>query len=447
LTPDPDAIGPFNLPLTREQFSSALRKGQGRAFLHVKQCGVAGVEDLVLDACTHSLVLDALFEGTRGEWLFLLLEAAGLKEKARPAILRALQDSRPETTDSWTVSQLMVLAVFFAREGDEEFRRALYAKFALQEYPESSVGGHQIICLDGLAGMLHVAEVIGARILREPDYRESDYLLWAAGEDFGRETVLAALKERAGTDERVRAYVSGLERSRRAEEQGPPQERKGFDHVLEMIEHWDDRSHAWLSVWAKQACEEEIAVIVSRMERESRAPQLRGYLRLFRWREVPGLPARLFDLTESADEWVRKGAFWALGNSCDARVRDWAIRLLQRTPPCLGALRLFERNYQPGDYILMESVLPNAGEAEALHDIALDLKHVAGEVKNLQLAGCLLWVCEYSPCSFCRQGAVEKLVDLKVAPRTVLEECLYDCQDETRDLAKAALGVVGEKGV
>jgi hypothetical protein len=440
MTSDADAIIPFNLPLTREQFASALRKGQGRALLHVKRCGVAGFEDLVVQACTHSLVFDTQSEGTRGWWLFNLLGLAGMKDAARPKILESLREPREETSgndDTWTVCQRLELAALYAQEGDEESRQAIYAKFDLQEYPESWVGGQQVVAVDGLKGFLHVAKVIGARLLREPDLWEDDYILSGISEELGRETVMAALTESARTDEQVRAYLNEVERSEHAKKQSKPQERKSLDEVLEMIEHTDDGPQWPLMGWGYKASQEQLAIIVSRMQMESRVPQLRGYLRVFRNREVPGLPDRVFELTESADDWIREAAFRAISNSCDTRVRDLAIDLLRRTPPCLDGLSLFAKNYQPGDHTLLQSVLPCAGDEDVLHGIALDLVRVAQEVEDPQLSGCLLWIYERNPCSFCRRGATEDLVDRKMSPRNMLEECLWDCQEETRELAQA----------
>jgi hypothetical protein len=397
----------------------------------------------VLDACTHSLVFDTQCEGTRGWWLFNLLGLAGMKDVTRLKILKLLRGPREGISaddDTETVCQCLELAAHYAEEGDEESRQAIYAKFDLQEYNTAPwIGRQQIVAVDGLKGLLHVVQVSGARLLREPDYWDDDSLIYEAAESLGRETVMAALTEWAGTDEQVRAYLNEVEGREREKETRPPQERKSLDEVLEMIEHTDGGLRGPLMIWGHKASEEELAVIVSRMQIESRVPQLRGYLRVFRKREVPGLPDRIFELAESADEQIKEAALLAISNSCNTRVRDLAIDLLKRTPPCLDGLRLFARNYQPGDQALLELVLPCAGDDDDLHGVALDLVSVAQEVKDPQLNGCLLWIYERNPCSYCRHSAVKFLVDLKVVPRKVLEECLWDCQKETRDLAEAML--------
>lgn len=51
--------------------------------------------------------------------------------------------------------------------------------------------------LNGSEGLLRVAEVIGARLLKDREYWEDDYLMSEAGDRFGFETVMASLEERA----------------------------------------------------------------------------------------------------------------------------------------------------------------------------------------------------------------------------------------------------------
>lgn len=54
-------------PLTQDQFRDSLHKGLGRAVIHVREFGAAGLADEIARACTTSLVYDPQCEGTRRE--------------------------------------------------------------------------------------------------------------------------------------------------------------------------------------------------------------------------------------------------------------------------------------------------------------------------------------------------------------------------------------------
>ena len=75
-------------PLSPDQFRDALRKGLGRALLHVREFGCNGLENAILEACEHSLDLDPQSEGTRGEWLYEILMVADLGDFVRPQVLQ-----------------------------------------------------------------------------------------------------------------------------------------------------------------------------------------------------------------------------------------------------------------------------------------------------------------------------------------------------------------------
>ena len=82
--------------LSKEEFFTALKRGHGRAFLHVQNFGLAGVADLVLEACLKNPVYDRQCESSRAAWLYSLF--AGTKEYPRLAsvILSALQEETAE---------------------------------------------------------------------------------------------------------------------------------------------------------------------------------------------------------------------------------------------------------------------------------------------------------------------------------------------------------------
>lgn len=73
-------------PLSPEAFADALRKGLGRALMHLRDHGDAGVEPLLEKAVTHNLSYDPQADGARTHWLFELLLALPDASRYRRAI-------------------------------------------------------------------------------------------------------------------------------------------------------------------------------------------------------------------------------------------------------------------------------------------------------------------------------------------------------------------------
>lgn len=51
----------------------------------------------------------------------------------------------------------------------------------------------------------------------------------------------------------------------------------------------------------------------------------------------------------------------------------------------------------------------------------------------------VIWGCEHTPCSFCRNLGIDALIESGQAPRRLLEEALHDCDKNTREAAAEAL--------
>ena len=68
------------VPLTLEKFQDALRKGLGRALMHVKTYGTENVRDEILQACLHNFIYDPQCEKSRANWLIEIINLAPDKE-------------------------------------------------------------------------------------------------------------------------------------------------------------------------------------------------------------------------------------------------------------------------------------------------------------------------------------------------------------------------------
>jgi hypothetical protein len=107
--------------LSREEFAAALRKGQGRALLHVLHYGLDEFADLVLETCLHNQVYDQQLESRRGDWLYSMFQGSVYVSEFRAEVLKALQTD----TNQDNLYQLWELAKKLARQGDKEVRQGL----------------------------------------------------------------------------------------------------------------------------------------------------------------------------------------------------------------------------------------------------------------------------------------------------------------------------------
>lgn len=425
--------------LSLDQFRTALQKGQGRAWLHVREHGGQGeVRQEVLNACLHNLTYDPQCEGSRIEWLLSLADLTSVPHFYERRILEALS----ETKEFWDADQLVELAAAFARRGSDAARRALYEIVRQRTFAES-LGAEQLVDLDGLEGFLHVAEALGERMLEDPDFWDNDSLLCEVSERFGEEEVLRALRERAARSVGAEAYLEEVleyRREREEEEEGEARPAISLRDILEEIDSPGEMAWYQLGSFGRRCSEDERETVFARLLWETRRESLLRCLWVFGMRGVPHLDDRLLDLAQSEDPDVQRAAISALGGLRHPGVRDLMLRLLASSPPVpRGALRLLGSNYEPGDGAFIETILRRPGDQDEIHNRGLDLLHAADTVKDPELAGCLFWVYEETPCSLCRYSAVAALLERGCDCAELFEECLHDCEEDTQSLAEEAL--------
>ncbi len=349
--------------------------------------------------------------------------------------LRVVNDAIPNSTDFWDTDQLVKLAAALAQRGLKQARHAIYEKFDLQQFDECWFGGYQIVELDGIEGLLYVAEVIGARLLKEPNFWTDDYLVTEAIERFGEKTVIAALEQQAKIKVNVRAYLKAIANHTKSIPT-TNRSRPTMKQIEEKIEAGSGSFSGIYSSFGSRASQEDLEYIFSQLLTETRREQLIRYFWIFRKRMLPSLNKLLLSLAESDDKTIQEAAIVAIAHTQDSLVRDLGIRLLLKQPSSIyqRAIKLFIKNYQPGDDQLIESVLPVTDERHNLHTIGVDLIDLVEAQEDWQLASCCLWVYENTPCSLCRKSVVEAMLARQRLPETLRWECHWDANPNIRAL-------------
>jgi hypothetical protein len=424
-------------PLTYEQFREALAKGLGRAIQHIQQFGPAGLEAAILEASLTCNVFDPQCEGTRGEWLYEIMAISDDTERYRAPILDALRSVTPATATEYTAQQLTGMAWNYAEAGCDEARQALYERFA-NRFPEwRAIGAHEMVHLDGLEGLVRVALEVGGEDVSMDWLVE--FAVFFAEEQFGADAVAAFLAERSANDDAIRAFIDQIAewKARPGSCSTRPRDVQ-LDEYFALVEDENAGSAFSLRFLGRRMDDADRLAVFERLIAETRRDIVLRYLQTFYFHSVPRFDERLAEWAVSEDSEIQDAATMAMRELQDERAHDLAVALLERGAP--AGICLLRANYRVGDASLIEQVLPNEGEPDAIHPLVLDIVSISSKQKTPELTECLRWAYELNPCSCCRQSIVEDMIALGIATPELLAECLYDSDDETRDLARAALG-------
>jgi hypothetical protein len=429
---------PTKGPLTEHTaFEDALRKGLGRAILHVQKHGAAGLEQTILHACLTDLRYDPMFEDVRSPYLYDLLHATGAPGDYLEPILEALAGN-----DEDNAYQLCGLAMRFARDGSDEARKALYARVERNAGTEDISGWDEVIEFDGIEGFQHVARHHAWLLDSEGIWRASSRL-----EDLeqrtGPERTWAEL--RALDDPAVGALLNAIQGYREQRDPRPEWKKPDVGDFRSMYLHLSDPAragrHAYLWRWGKYTSPDQLELAAKALLAETNVQRVRALLDVFHWRRFPLDHTPLIDMARSDDIEIAFRTALALQHIADPSVRELGLELLGVEGTRYRGVWLLTTNYQETDQGLLAEVCAAAPTDEDLaHRLGLAALEFEEAHPGPGSTSALLSVYEWTPCAGCRESCVRHLVKHNALTEAIREECLWDCEEETRALARGEAG-------
>ena len=367
------------MPLSREAFRQALRRGQGRAALHVAGHGASGLEDLILDAATFDRTYDAQCEALRADWLIELVDAAGLEAQVVAEVIRKL-DARDAADSTWDLEQRCELAAIYARRGHDGSHAALYRAFRKLDRCQDLIGGDQIVDLDGADGLIFVAQRIGDWYTTGTSDSTHEGLMKRFDAKHGEKTAERLLASVAQNDSRVAAYLEHL-RVHWADETSPQTPIRALPESATDLIAEIDKGVRWATYaygsWGLKSSDEDLRMIAKRMFREKDPDRLQRLIAVFQRRAMPEFDARLIQFADHSSEDIRSVAIQAMANNTAAEIRSLALKRISASRIADGEIDLFRKNYAEGDWKNVISCccrLPQ-GDHE-LHRFLIQLLHV-----------------------------------------------------------------------
>ena len=471
------------LPLVPMPFEDALRKGLGRAAQFVRELPQQVVRENLLPACLESWVYDAQCEPARVPWLFRLIELSGEPEFYRKPILEALEIT-PKSVEAvnwswWDGYQLVELAVHFAKQGDAEARDAVYRKYDMAMQIDGWGYNDMLIEMDGMPGLLCTLEKQADGLCDEEnetakvDSHDCLVYLTTLEENMGKEQARAAVQKEAEVNplvqtfleralskeksydvpERDDAYYEAAAERRRCEfrEQSPFYEMVSLipeiaQKEVKETDNWfialsPSMRYGGLGLYAEP---DELEHVFDKFMKTDHPKEQFVYLRIFGRVPLPRIESKVLSLLASANHNMRFVATQALSNSSDNQIREKAFAMLTTRPRVADwhfGFDLLEKNCTAEDIPLLEHIISEGGFRDdyILHSVGISLRTIIENQPHPDWKNILLWLYEVDPCSYCRNNFVDQLVENGVASRILLEECLEDASEDTRDTAQKAL--------
>ena len=418
--------------MDRDGFSRALHQGLGRAVLYARNHDVSDFRDVILDGCLHCHVFDPQSEGIRAAYMLDLLEGLADKQFCCEEVLKSL----PACGDDWDAVHRFYFAACLAREGFAGAKRAMY-----ESYRPGPTHGESIaidfVEMDGLEGMLFAVEKLRALAMAEGSDLDLSYLLSQSIELCGEQETLDALRAAGQQNPQVEAFrlAAGAEQERRATRDDERDRINALSYeqlkrelpAMKLYQLW---------AWGERASDEDIERAAQGLNAARDPGDQLAHLRIFTRRRFPIDHSVLLRLAASDETRIACAAAKALAHIAHPSVRELALRLFRnRLPGRRDAIELLGLNFEPGDHDMVLGWFEAEDDPEVVHSMGMDLKDFwdlhPGDGTAVRMLRALY---EKGPCSFCRDGAVRRLIERGALSDEMRQECVWDGNEDIRKL-------------
>ena len=419
--------------MTADEFRRLTHNGHGRAIVYAAEHDVECFRESIVDLCLHCRAYDPQIDGTHAVYALSLLDQMPAREDYYKMVLEAL----PDAGDDYDAVHRFHIAVCLAMNGDKHARRALYTHYN----PGPKHGVHialDFVDMDGLDGLRFVAAKLGGMMLAGIPALDVGWLVSHSRERLGETSIQTALSGQATTDPRIAVFRGAVERS--LQELGQPCAQyicSGSANYAELKPRLMEFKPGQLQRWGKFASAAELESAAHGLDESGDLDDTLHHLWIFGDRSFPIEPAKLIELVDSRDLKLARGAAAALVNVNHPGVRDLAKNLIREQRPIRDfAVGMLASNYDAGDHETVLEWFEEEEDIEVQHgmDVLMFWKQHPDPISEIRMLNLLY---DRTPCTQCREDAVERLIELGALTEQMRVECSFDSSDEIRGLVSA----------
>jgi hypothetical protein len=433
--------------MTKSEFKEAMKRGLGRCVIELnKQTDIEKYRDIVLWGCLHNLAYDTQCEGTRAEYMYVLQS----KFEGNYFEPKILEKYKKLTMDSWLFDHYTEMLYWFASNGSNQARKALYDK--LNELLEYNAHKKQhksyrpqreqfewlciwLTTLDGFAAFKKIVECVGEAYEKYACQDEMilDWFYANSQSKFGKSRIDNYLSRRSSKSPHVHSFRKETEKYSDVVSD-PPEVQYSLDRFVEECKK--DTSYRYRIVsrrFAQNASEEELKSLAGLVIFEPDDSVKAKLLSVFCKAKFPLDINIVIDYSKSGNEDLQNASFQALENNPSKIVHDYAIGLLLENKDLTDAIQLLCKNFQKADAKLLVKAfqsIPVTYEGN-WHGAYIDVLGLC-ESNRIDCRELLLLMFENTLCSFCRESIVRALKKHKLLTEDIRNECKYDSNANIR---------------
>lgn len=418
----------------KQQFFDSLKRGTGQAYLIIQDNPGVDFSDIIIKGSIINYAYDRQCEGSRAKYIYGLFKKSKQKEKIVNAVLSKLQSGKK---DYWNLNQMCDLAVLFFRAGYNEAKTALYNRFEknmLEGY--EFCGEEQIMEIDGINGVLKVAEMVGKKILEENSWEDSYFIDRFQKRHKGL-PVYTALEEAAKKNKFIKAYLESILENKWSISKRRKVTKFSYELVKEKME--SDKFRFISDERANDLSTGDVEKLATEFLKEKNKHKQELYLRFFAKRKFPFDYHPILKIASGknpAKTRLIEFSVEVLKYFTGRDIRELALKKIKAEKNPYKYLGLLVSNYKKGDYKLLKEIANRSDNYDFIHSIGFGYFDIYESSKTKECKEPLEAIYKKMNCGLCRKNVIRILIDNNVLPGTIRQEIKYDSNDEVRKLYK-----------
>lgn len=417
----------------KRQFFDSLKRGTGEAYILLKENRDIDFSDLIIKGAIKNYSYDNQSEGSRADYIYRLIRNSKQKDKIIKSVLTKLVS---EKNDYYGLDQMCDLAVKFYKAGHLEAKTALYNRFeknSLEDY--EFCGQDQLMEIDGINGILKVAEIVGKTLFENPDDYEESWRIDYFQKRHKSIDIYAELKKASNKSEYIKAYYDSIIKNKWT----LPRRRKIKRFTYELIkESIENKRYGFLSSKRNnELTENEVEKLANEFLAEKDNIKKERYLRFFSSRKFPFDYKPIFLIASGKNPKKTRMVEYAvesLKHFSAKEIRQLALEKLSTEKNPCDYLDLLVSNYQKGDYKLLTEIANRSDDYEFIHSIVFGFIDIYEANATKECKEPLETIYNKMNCGLHRKDIVKILLDNKVLSDKIFAELEFDSDDSVRKL-------------
>lgn len=417
----------------KERFLNSLKLGTGEPYLLQKEYPKIDFSTQIVKGAVQNFAYDQQSEGSRANYIYGLIKKSKSRKKIEQTILSRLQEKKP---DWYGLDQMCDLAVLFHKNGNQNAKEALRVRFEknrLEGY--EFCGQDQLIEIEGLTGLLTVAEVVGRTLYEDNGDWEDSYRVDSFQKKNKGIDVYLELEKASKNNKYIKAYLTSITENK----WGLPRTRKlkrfSYDLVRERIEA--DKFRFITEEKANELSDEEVKRLAEDFLWEKDKHKQELYMRFFSKRRFPFEYKPILDIADgkgTRNSRLVEFAVEALKFFNGEDIRNLALQKIAEYKNPSIYLPLLAGTYREGDSLLLNEVANRSRNFDYIHSIVFGIIDIYEANPTKECKQPIESIYSTMNCGLHRYTILKILEKNQVLSNKIFSEMQFDSDSDIRKL-------------